>query len=151
MHWLAVFLGLSSETGRFYAFWSGFGGSIPDILILTAIAGWLHHNNCAQHRCWRLGRHVVDGTGIRTCRLHHPVLSQHRKLTAEHILHLHREAQERAQPAPVMVQAPAPAPVVPMSEPAPEPLPEPVVPRATRGRATAAKAQPRPAATRRKA
>ena len=137
-HFIFWLLGSRDETGAWYGFWSGVGGSIPDVLILTAIIGWWVHNNCHRHRCWRVGRHPVEGTGIRTCR-RHPVLGAHPKLTAEHILHLHREATERAQPAPVVVQVPAAAPVVPMSEPSAEPLPEPVTPRTTRAKTAARK------------
>lgn len=95
-HWLVhvyfAVTGAADEPGKTYGFWSGFGGT----LLFSAIClfpVWWYHNNCHQHRCWRVGRHPVEGTGITTCRRHHPVLGPHRKLTAEKILHLHKAAQ----------------------------------------------------------
>jgi hypothetical protein len=32
----------------------------------------VRQHNCEVHRCWRLGRHVVEGTGQKVCRRHHP-------------------------------------------------------------------------------
>jgi hypothetical protein len=93
-HWIAHFwfwlTGARDESGTAYGLWSGFGGALPDVMIAVALAGWLRHNNCAQHRCWRLGRHPVGDSGVRTCRRHHPVLGRHGKLTAEKIASLHR-------------------------------------------------------------
>lgn len=91
--WIFTVLGSRDESGAWYGFWSGFGGSAPDILIITALIAWWKQHNCHQHRCWRIGRHPVDGTGISTCRRHHPVLGGHGKLTAEKIRHLHERAQ----------------------------------------------------------
>jgi hypothetical protein len=73
-HWLLAVTGARDETGGWYGFWSGFGGSVPDFLIVASIAGFLLHRNCHVHRCWRLGRHQVDGTPFVTCRRHHPDL-----------------------------------------------------------------------------
>jgi hypothetical protein len=93
-HLFFAFTGAKNEAGWPYGLWSGFGGALPDILILTALTGWLHHNNCHQHRCWRLGRHPVGDTGLRVCRRHHPELGRHGRLTASKIAELHK--QDRA-------------------------------------------------------
>lgn len=93
-HFLGVDYGLPYGHFNFYNLWSGFGGALPDVLILTALAGWLYHNNCHQHRCWRIGRHPVGDTGLRVCRRHHPVLGRHERLTAGKIAELHQ--QDRA-------------------------------------------------------
>lgn len=98
MSWLAhlffAFTGAKNEAGWPYGLWSGFGGSVPDILILTAMVGWYWHRTCHQHRCWRIGRHPVGATGIKTCRRHHPELGNHRHLTGAAI----RRLLERDQP-----------------------------------------------------
>lgn len=48
-HWLVVISGARNEGG-----------------------GWYWHQTCHVGRCWRPGRHAVDGTPYRTCRRHHP-------------------------------------------------------------------------------
>jgi hypothetical protein len=88
-HWIFTILGNRNEAGAWYGLWSGFGGALPDVLILTALAGWARHNNCHQHRCWRLGRHQVSDTGVKTCRRHHPLLGAHDRLTGEKIAEIH--------------------------------------------------------------
>lgn len=85
---LHSFTGASNETGWVYGLWSGFGGAIPDFLIIGSIAGFLVHRNCHVHRCWRLGRHKVDGTPYVTCRRHHPVVPS--RVTAQAIADAHR-------------------------------------------------------------
>jgi hypothetical protein len=71
-HWIFMILGSRDESGAWYGFWSGIGGSIPDVLILTAIGGWYWHRTCHVQRCWRIGRHQVNGTPYVVCRKHHP-------------------------------------------------------------------------------
>jgi hypothetical protein len=87
-HYFFVITGARNESGWVYGFWSGFGGSIPDVLILTAIAGFLWHRNCHIHRCWRIGRHHVEGTPYVTCRRHHP--SMPARVTADDVADAHR-------------------------------------------------------------
>jgi hypothetical protein len=58
------------------------------------MVGWYWHRTCHQHRCWRIGRHPVGATGIKTCRRHHPELGNHRHLTGAAI----RRLLERDQP-----------------------------------------------------
>ena len=76
MHWLQSFFGFGGGegTGAHSLFWSGIAGIlIPPLLTAVPIV-WvlLRRHNCEVHRCWRLGRHVVEGTGLRVCRKHHP-------------------------------------------------------------------------------
>lgn len=92
--WIFMILGSRDEGGAWYGFWSGFGGAMPDILILTALLAWWKHKNCHQHRCWRIGRHPVGATGLVTCRKHHPVLGAHGKLTSGTIAALHTGNQQ---------------------------------------------------------
>jgi hypothetical protein len=54
-HWLAVHTGILDMSGRYYAFWSGFGSDIAEFsLVGTAVAGVYQLNrkfNCHQ-RGW---------------------------------------------------------------------------------------------------
>lgn len=72
MGWLVHVLGIDDETGRWYAFWSGFGG---DVAILGGILAqpviYLRHHNCHTARCWRPGHPVA---GIVACRKHREAL-----------------------------------------------------------------------------
>ena len=45
---------------------------IGELAIVGALAAMVRQHNCEVHHCWRLGRHVVEGTGLRVCRKHHP-------------------------------------------------------------------------------
>lgn len=68
-HWFWLFTGARNEGGDIYGLWSGFGGAVPDFLILGGFVTFLRRHNCHQHRCWRLGRHTVDGSPW--CNHHH--------------------------------------------------------------------------------
>jgi hypothetical protein len=83
-----VLLGSRNESGGWYGVWSGFGGALPDVMIGTALAAWYWHRNCHVRRCWRLGRHPVDGTPYITCRRHHPRIPS--EVTAEHVAEAQR-------------------------------------------------------------
>ena len=87
--------GARNENGTAYGLQSGIGGSLPDAALLFGVPAWYWRRTCHVRTCLRLRRHHVDGTGIVTCRRHHPVLGAHRHLTAEKILRLHREHLER--------------------------------------------------------
>jgi hypothetical protein len=69
-HWLAHILGLDDPSGG-WLWWSGFGA---DLGMLTAVGAFARHVNCHEHGCWRLGKHPVDGTPFKVCRVHHPDL-----------------------------------------------------------------------------
>lgn len=68
-HWFMLLTGANDEGGSVYGFWSGFGGSIPDFLILGGLITLARKHNCHQQGCPRIGRHVVDGTPW--CNKHH--------------------------------------------------------------------------------
>jgi hypothetical protein len=70
-HWLTVHTGSSNEPGVApnYNFWSGSGSDIAEVTLLGMAAGWWHKHNCHEERCWRIGRHAVDGTPW--CNRHH--------------------------------------------------------------------------------
>jgi hypothetical protein len=90
-HLFLTVTGSDAESGSVYGFWSGFGGSVPDFLILGSIAGYLLHRNCHVQRCWRLGRHHVEGTPYVTCRRHHPAISG--PVTAEAVASAHARSR----------------------------------------------------------
>lgn len=87
-HWLSHWLGLDNASGSVYLWWSGLFG---DVTILSIPIVLLRKHNCNIHKCWRLGRHAVEGTTFKVCRAHHP--DGH--LTHAHLLNLHRQHQER--------------------------------------------------------
>jgi hypothetical protein len=68
-HWLAIHTGTDNEPGPYYGFWSGFGSDLGEATLLAALLGALHKHNCHTKGCWRIGRHVVDGTPW--CNHHH--------------------------------------------------------------------------------
>lgn len=67
--WLLHVLGVDNEAGRWYAFWSGFGSDLSEVAIVGAVLGGYRKHNCHVRHCWRIGRHVVDGTPW--CNRHH--------------------------------------------------------------------------------
>jgi hypothetical protein len=62
-------LGVDDVSGRWYGFWSGVGG---DLALLATPVTLLRKHNCHTKRCWRIGRHPVEGTTWTVCRRHHP-------------------------------------------------------------------------------
>ena len=72
MHWLSHFLGLDNLSGPYYGFWSGFGSDLSELAIAGGLYGVLRKYNCHVRRCWRSGRHPVEGTTFTVCRHHHP-------------------------------------------------------------------------------
>lgn len=67
--WLLHWIGVDNETGHAYAFWSGFGSDLGEVALIGAIFGAYHRHACHEPRCWRVGRHTVDGTPW--CNHHH--------------------------------------------------------------------------------
>jgi len=97
LHWVIHVLGVDYGqrygTWNFYNFWSGIGGALPDVLLLTAFCAWYRSNNCHVHRCWRLGKHPVGVQVVVVCRRHHPGLNG--RITAADVEQLHQEASRR--------------------------------------------------------
>jgi hypothetical protein len=71
MRWLAHFFGFAAGDGNSasYLWWSGTGSDLAYAGIFWAL--WRKHN-CHVHRCWRIGRHLVEGTPYTVCRRHDP-------------------------------------------------------------------------------
>lgn len=74
LHWLAVHTGSINEAGPYYGFWSGFGSDLGEVTLIGAVLGTYYKHNCHHPRCWRVGRHVVDGTPW--CNKHHEAARQ---------------------------------------------------------------------------
>jgi|SRR5579871_6299580 len=110
--WFMKYTGADVESGPWYGFWSGFGGSIPDFLILGSIITVYRHHNCHVKGCLRLGK-PVEGTPYLACPQHHPAHMGSKRSVGEeviaiaHLAHLERvKADTGAQTG--MAQAPAP-------------------------------------------
>lgn len=72
MHLFLHILGIDDPSGRWELFWSGFGSDLGEAtLATTPLVLWRRHN-CHVKRCWRIGRHPVEGTTFVVCRRHHP-------------------------------------------------------------------------------
>lgn len=52
-----------------YNVWSGFGSDVGEVVIFGGAYTLLRKHMCHQGRCWRVGRHNVDGTPW--CNRHH--------------------------------------------------------------------------------
>jgi hypothetical protein len=85
-HFLLTVTGVNDEAGRWYAWWSGFAGILPEFAILALV--W-RKINCHAKGCYRVGMHHVDGTPYITCRKHHPVHPGTIAATAEQIADAH--------------------------------------------------------------
>jgi hypothetical protein len=96
-HWFLRYTGADAEAGTWYGFWSGFGGAIPDFLILGSIITIYRHHNCHVKGCLRLGK-PVEGTPYLACPAHHPAHEGNKRSVTEDIIklahkaHLEREA-----------------------------------------------------------
>jgi hypothetical protein len=99
--WFLRYTGADAESGTWYGFWSGFGGSIPDFLILGSIVTIYRHHNCHVKGCLRLGK-PVEGTPYLACPGHHPAHEGNRRSVTEDIIklahkaHLEHEASQAA-------------------------------------------------------
>jgi hypothetical protein len=80
-----------------YGFWSGFGGAIPDFLILGGLITLFRHHNCHVKGCPRIGK-VVDGTPYKACHVHHPAHEGTSRNVSVETIH---EAHAAATPPPV--------------------------------------------------
>jgi|HubBroStandDraft_5_1064220.scaffolds.fasta_scaffold00014_57 hypothetical protein len=76
-HWLAYATGsyncplngCPGGSAHNYNFFSGFGSDLTEFAIVGGILGAYHKHNCHDEHCWRIGKHVVDGTPW--CNRHH--------------------------------------------------------------------------------
>ena len=62
-------LGIDDANGKPYLFYSGFLGNMT--IVATGFMA-IRNMGCHQKRCWRVGRHRLDGTPYRLCSRHHP-------------------------------------------------------------------------------
>lgn len=72
MNWLLHVLGVDDVSGRWYGFWSGFGSDLGEAGIVLGLFASVRKHNCHVRRCWRVGRHPVEGTPYVVCAKHHP-------------------------------------------------------------------------------
>jgi hypothetical protein len=92
---LFVLVGSRDSTGGWYGTWSGFGGALPDIALVTAACGWYLQHSCHDHpTCLRWGKYEAAGGLFRLCRKHHPDMDGHRP-DREMIHRLHQAHKER--------------------------------------------------------
>ncbi|HEY2088620.1 MAG TPA: hypothetical protein VGH54_21695 [Mycobacterium sp.] len=69
-HGLAHFLGIDTQASQNYDFASGVGPMLVTAVFSGGVIVSLWHGlNCAEHGCWRIGRHKVSGTPY--CNRHH--------------------------------------------------------------------------------
>lgn len=95
--WLFWWMGSRDGTGAWYGFWSGLGGSLPDIALVAGLCGWYLNHTCHAHPlCLRWGKYEAAGGVFRLCRRHHPDLAGQRP-HGELIHQMHRDHQERQQ------------------------------------------------------
>jgi hypothetical protein len=90
-HWFLRYTGADAESGTWYGFWSGFGGAIPDFLILGSIITVYRHHNCHVKGCLRLGK-PVEGTPYLACPAHHPAHEGVKRSVSEEVIRLAQKA-----------------------------------------------------------
>ena len=84
--WLGYWTGIANESGKGYAFWSGFGSCITEFTIFGGIWIAYRKHNCHLHRCWRISHHDItdaDGHTIKVCHKHHP--TRPKRISLQHI------------------------------------------------------------------
>jgi hypothetical protein len=69
---LLQFMGVDNLSGPWYGFWSGIGSDIGEVTLIGAATSLYWRHTCHAKRCWRIGRHPVEGTPHIVCRRHHP-------------------------------------------------------------------------------
>lgn len=57
--------------------------NLTSITIFGALIGFYKRFNCNQAKCWRIGRHKVDGTTYHTC-AKHTTIKFHSALQKKH-------------------------------------------------------------------
>jgi hypothetical protein len=90
--WFMKYTGsVNSSSSSWYGFWSGFGGSIPDFLILGSIITVYRHHNCHVKGCIRLGK-PVEGTPYLACPVHHPAHQGDKRSVSADVINLAHRA-----------------------------------------------------------
>jgi hypothetical protein len=89
--WFLRYTGADAESATWYGFWSGFGGAIPDFLILGSIITLYRRHNCHVKGCLRLGK-PVDGTPYLACPQHHPAHEGNKRSVSQEIIKLAHDA-----------------------------------------------------------
>jgi hypothetical protein len=90
-HWFLRYTGADAEGATWYGFWSGFGGAIPDFLILGSIITVYRHHNCHVKGCPRLGK-PVEGTPYLACPVHHPAHHGDKRSVSADVINLAHKA-----------------------------------------------------------
>ena len=103
MHGFVHVLGLDNPSGYWYLWWSGLGANLQELALFGVIFTVYRRHKCHAHGCWRLGKHLVDGTPYITCRNHHPTVAAGR-VTATEIAAAHASAR-----APISTSVPTAA------------------------------------------
>lgn len=92
--WASVLhvMGVDNVSGRWYGFWSGFGGDVAILGSILASPILLYRkHDCGVRWCWRLGRHEFKepDTGIvhMLCRKHHPEHPGRKAITSTELRH----------------------------------------------------------------
>jgi hypothetical protein len=88
-HWFLQVTGTADTSGKWYAFWSGFGSDLGELALIGGLATFVHRENCASKGCWRLGLHPYEKDGVthRLCRKCHPALQGKRHTREEFLIH----------------------------------------------------------------
>ena len=81
-NWIYWFFGFKGS-GPYYGAWSGALSDVGEITIVGGLYALWRHHNCASKHCPWIGRHEVEGTGTKTCRLH-STIAKHKELHATH-------------------------------------------------------------------
>lgn len=94
-----------------YNFWSGIGSDFGEVTLVGIAVGSIlavwnvyrklrPHLECHEETCAKLALHKIEGTPLRVCWHHHPLLSQHpHGKVPLHVIHkAHADALVRAAP-----------------------------------------------------
>lgn len=81
--WFEHAVGMTNGSGPEYLAWSGWVSDISEFLILGGVVQIYRRHNCVTKGCYRLGRHQVGNTHLKTCPKHTSV-GRHSKLMADH-------------------------------------------------------------------
>lgn len=89
-------LGIDGQASKNYAFVSGSGPMFIAALGFTGlVVTAVHHLNCHQAGCPRVGRYPVAGGEYKVCRRHHPDPQIKEGVSAAHLLSAHEKHQAR--------------------------------------------------------